>query len=212
MARQVATQETVYAAADALVAEGRDASLTLVQERTGGSYTTVKRYLEAWEEKRKRDVAAVAVPAAIEARGREFVQGLYAQVLHAANAAVAEPLALAETAREKAEARLAGAESEVARLEAVEQEQASRIDGLLERVRELEMASAAHQATIQEKAAALARAESQLTEAQRNLAARDQELADLRATAKAFEALQGQLEALQRSVQGLSSGDGAKTA
>lgn len=205
MARQVATQEAVFAAADALVAEGKEPSMTLVQERTGGSYTTVKRYLEVWVAKRKGEVAAVELPASIEARGRDFVQGLYAHALHAANAAVAEPLAQAEAAREKAEGLLDGAEAEVARLEAVEQDQSARIDALTQRVRELELSTAGHQATIQEKAAAVSRLEAQLVEAQSGLAARDQELAGLRASAKAVEGMQAQLDALQRSVQGLTS-------
>ena len=212
MAKQVATEEAVFAAADALVAEGKEPSLKVVQERTGGSYTTVKRHLEAWEAKRKGEIAAVDLPADIEARGRDFVQALYAHALHGAKAAVAEPLALAEASRDKAEGLLAGAEAEVARLEGVEQEQAVRLEALTQRVRELEMSTAAQQATIQEKAAAAARLEAQLAEAQSALAARDQELAGLRASAKTVEGLQGQLEALQRSVQGLASGDPAKSA
>lgn len=209
MARQVATQEVVFSVAEALVAEGVEPSLTAVQGRTGGSYTTVKRHLEAWEIRRKGEIAAVDLPAEIDVRGREFVQALYAHAVHDARAAVAEPLALAEAARDKAEGRLAGAESEVARLEAVEQEQAGRIDTLTSRVRELEMGAAAQQAIIQEKASALERLEAQLAEAQRALAARDQELAGFRASAAAVEGLQGQLDALQRTVQGLTATGGA---
>ena len=212
MAKQVATEEAVFAAADALVAEGKEPSLKVVQERTGGSYTTVKRHLEAWEAKRKGEIAAVDLPADIESRGRDFVQTLYAHALRDAKAAVAEPLALAEAARDKADSERADAEAEVARLEGVEQEQTGRIDTLTQRVRELEMSTAAQQATIQEKAAAAARLEAQLAEAQSALAARDQELAGLRASAKTVEGVQGQLEALQRSVQGLASGDPAKSA
>jgi chromosome segregation ATPase len=212
MARQVATQEAVFAAADALVAEGKEPGMTLVQERTSGSYTTVKRHLQAWEAKRKGEIAAVEVPADIEARGREFVQCLYAHALHAANAAVAEPLAQAEAAREKAQGQLAAAEAEVTRLEALEQDQAARIDTLTHRVRELELNAAAQQATIQEKATALARLEAELAQAQNSLAARDQELAGLRASANAVEGLQAQFTALQRSVQGLASRDARKAA
>lgn len=211
MAKQIATEAAVFAAAEALAAEGVEPSLTSVQARTGGSYTTVKRHLEAWETKRKGELAAVDLPAEIEARGREFVQALYSHALHDAKAAVAEPLALAEAARDKAEGRLAGAESEVARLEGVEQEQASRIDALTQRLRELEMSTAAQQATIQEKASAAARLEAQLAEAQRALAARDQELAGLRASATAVEGLQERLDALQRTVQGLTAAAGADT-
>lgn len=169
----------------------------------------MKRHLYTWEAKRKGEIAAVDLPADIEVRSREFVQALYANALHNAKAAVAEPLALAEAARDKAEGQLAGAELEVARLEGVEQEQASRIDTLTQRVRELEMSTAAQQATIQEKALTAERLEVQLAEAQRALAARDQELAGLRASAAAVEGLQGQLSTLQRTVQGLTATAGA---
>src|SRR6218665_2411935 len=166
MAKQGATEEVVFAVADALVAEGVVPSLTVVQGRTGGSYTTVKRYLEEWEGQGKSEVGAVNLPPHIEARCRDFVQALYPHALHDAKASVAEPLALAEAARDRAEIERAGAEAEVARLESVEQEQANRIDSLIQRVRELEMSTAAQQATIQEKAAAVTRLEAQLGEAQ----------------------------------------------
>lgn len=210
MARQVATQEVVFSVAEALVSEGIEPSLTTVQGRTGGSYTTVKRHLEAWEAKRKVEIASVDLPADIESRGREFVQALYAHALRDAKAAVAEPLALAEAARVKAESERADAEAEVVRLEGVEQEQAGRIDALTQRVRELEMSTAAQEATIQEKVTAVARLETQLAEARSALAARDQELAGLRASAKTVEGLQGQLDALQRTVQGLTVAQGAE--
>ncbi|RTL38356.1 MAG: hypothetical protein EKK53_19415, partial [Burkholderiales bacterium] len=120
MARQLATPEAVFAAADALVAEGiAEPSVKQVQERTGGSYSTVKPLLEGWAAKRRSEASTVVLPPEIEARGREFVQGLYAHAVRAANAAVAEPLAQAQDAQKKAEGRLAGAEAEVQRLEAV---------------------------------------------------------------------------------------------
>jgi len=48
MAKQVATKEVVFAAADAFATRGIDPTTVLVQERTGGSYTTVKRLLDEW--------------------------------------------------------------------------------------------------------------------------------------------------------------------
>lgn len=208
MVKKVVTQESVFAAADAIVAEGKEPSFKLVQERTGGSYTTIKPYLESWESERRK-APAVALPAEVESQGREFVQRLYAQALRAANEAVAEPLAEAQAARDKAKELLASAEGEVARLEAIEQAQATKIDEQAARLHELELAAAAQQATLQEKSAALARLEAQLEQAHRDLAERDQELAAMRASSSAVSGLQSQLEQLQRAVQGLASGDGA---
>lgn len=210
MAKPVATFDTVSAAASALVAEGLEPSLTLVQERTGGSYTTVKRHLEAWLAQRESEAQATALPQEIEARGRAFVQGLYAHAVRAANAAVAEPLAQAHEAQKKAEGRLAGAEAEVQRLEAVEQDQAAQLQELTERNRSLEMALASRDAALTEKSAAVARLEEQLAEAQRAQAAAAQEAAELRAAARTHEALQGQMEALQRQIQGLAGGGAAR--
>jgi len=74
------------------------------------------------------------------------------------------------------------------------------------------MSTAAQQSTIQEKAAAAAaaRLETQLAEAQSALAARDRELAGPQASANTVEGLQGQLDALQRTVQGLTVTQGAE--
>lgn len=205
MAKQVATQELVFATAEALAADGIEPTMTVVQERTGGSYTTVKRHLEAWVAKRQTEATAVDVPAEIAARSSALVRDLYGHALNAAQLAVAEPLEQAVAARKKAEGHLAGAEAEVARLEGVEQAQVARIDELSQRVRELELSTAALQATLREKTAGVARLEALLEEAQAGLAARDQQLAGLRASAHAVEGLQGQLLELQRSVHGLTA-------
>lgn len=210
MAKPLATLESVSAAASVIVAEGKEPTLTEVQRRTGGSYTTVKRYLEAWHEQREREAQSTALPAEVEARGRAFVQGLYALAVHAANAAVAEPLAQAQDAQKKAEGRLAGAEAEVQRLEAVEQDQAAQLQELGERLRALEMTLASRDAALAEKSAVAARLEEQLAEAQRAQAAAAQEAAELRAAARTHEALQGQMEALQRQIQGLAAGGAAR--
>lgn len=61
---------------------------------------------------------------------------------------------------------------------------AGRIDELTQNVLELEMSTAAQQATIQEKVASVARLETQLAEMQSVLAEREQELAGLIASAK----------------------------
>lgn len=210
MAKPLATFESVSSAAMGILAEGKEPTLTEVQRRTGGSYTTVKRYLQEWLDQRESEAQSTALPAEVEARGRTFVQGLYAHAVRAANAAVAEPLAQAQDAQKKAEGRLAGAEAEVQRLEAVEQDQAAQLQELGERVRGLEMTLASRDAALAEKSAAAARLEEQLAEAQRAQAAAAREAAELRAAARTHEALQGQMEALQRQIQGLAAGGAAR--
>lgn len=198
MAKQVATKEVVFAAADALAGEGAQPSTVLVQARTGGSYTTVKRLLEEWRDVRSASIEAVELPPDIEARGRLIVRELYSHAFRAAQAAVAEPVERALQARAMAEQQLVGAETEVARLEAVEQGLTQRVDVLNAQIRELELNAATLQATMAEKSASAAKLESLLAQSSRTLAERDSEVAELRASAKAVEHLQALLEDVKR--------------
>lgn len=51
MAKPIVTQERVNETADALVATGEEPSIITVQARIGGgSYTTIKRYLDVWKQ------------------------------------------------------------------------------------------------------------------------------------------------------------------
>ena len=80
MARQIVTQQAVTEVADALVAEGLDPSIMAVQSRIGGgSYSTVKRYLDVWKQERAAmDAGATDTPPAIQAKGQEFAQAVWA--------------------------------------------------------------------------------------------------------------------------------------
>lgn len=204
MPRQVATMETVSAAVEVLIAKGADPTLKAVQELTGGSYTTVKRCLEELKAKREADTALVDVPADVQARGGILVRDLYALALRDAHAAVSEPLDHAVAALNGAKVQVAEAEAEVSRLEGIEQGQASHIERLEKRVRELELGAAGLQATLQEKVSALGRAEGQYAELQAKHKESLEELAGLRASTKTAEALHGELETLRLSVQGLA--------
>ncbi|HEU4324476.1 MAG TPA: DNA-binding protein, partial [Roseiflexaceae bacterium] len=62
MAPKVATQESVNEAAEALLAAGQEPTLRAVQERTKGSYSTVKRHLEVWQAQRKAAPPVVEPP------------------------------------------------------------------------------------------------------------------------------------------------------
>lgn len=54
MAKEIATKESVYAVADQLLSDGIEVSTKAVQSRIGGgSFTTVKRYIDAWAAERK---------------------------------------------------------------------------------------------------------------------------------------------------------------
>ena len=54
MAKEIATKESVFSVADQLLNDGIGISTKAVQSRIGGgSFTTVKRYLDAWAQERK---------------------------------------------------------------------------------------------------------------------------------------------------------------
>lgn len=206
MAKQVATAEAVFDAAEALLDAGIEPTAILVRERTGGSYTTVRRHLDTWHAKRRDAGATVDVPPDVQTRGTALVSELYALAYKNARAANAEPLERAAAALKAAEDRAAGAEAEVARLEGVEQRNATDIERLELRILELERSEAGQQATLQEKTASLARLEDQYAQSQARLSENIAELSALRALTKSADALHRQLEQLQRSVQGLAGG------
>ena len=77
MAKPVVTEERVFEVADALTERGEDPTILSVHATIGGgSYSTVKRYLDVWKEAGRKRRAEVALPdAAVDrlmALGREF--------------------------------------------------------------------------------------------------------------------------------------------
>jgi len=77
MAKSVVTQERVFEVADALTERGEEPSILSVQAAIGGgSYSTVKRYLDVWKETGRQRRVQVALPDAVVERlmglGRDF--------------------------------------------------------------------------------------------------------------------------------------------
>ena len=148
MAPPIATQKAVTEIANALVAEGLEPSIIAVQSRIGGgSYSTVKRYLDAWKQERAQmHAAATDTPPAIQAKGQEFAHSVWvlacAQAQREAQAVKDE--ARAEVAAVRAD--LAGATSEIARLEGIEAAQAAELDAQQSKLRQVELALAQAQA------------------------------------------------------------------
>lgn len=198
MARQIVTQQAVTESAETLVAEGVEPSIVTVQARIGGgSYSTVKKFLDIWKEaKAQADASAPQTPAQVQAKGQEFARALWVLASRQAQSEVqqAKDAAQAEIAIVRKE--LADATNEIARLESVE---------------------AAHVATIDQQGARLREVELALAEAQtqaRRVAELEKSLADLRAeldasrkeaTDKAVEAgrLAGKADALRSQVHEL---------
>ena len=198
MARQIVTQQAVNEVANALVAEGLDPSILAVQSRIGGgSYSTVKRYLDAWKQERAAvSAGAVATPAAIQAKGQEFAQAVWALASREAQreAQAVKDEARAEVAAVRAD--LVGATTEIARLEALENTQAATIEAQQVKLREVELSLA----EVQAQARRVPELEQALAQLRLELDASRKE-----ATDKAVEAgrLAGEADALRAQVREL---------
>lgn len=198
MARQIVTQQAVTEAAEALIVEGAEPSIVAVQARIGGgSYSTVKKFLDVWKQQRaEAATAAPDTPAEVQAKGQEFARAVWALASREAQAEAqqAKDEAHAEVAAVRVE--LADAHNEIARLEGLEAAQAETIEQQAAKLREVELA--------------LAEAQTQA----RRVGELEKSLADLRAeldasrkeaTDKAVEAgrVAGEAEALRAQVREL---------
>lgn len=197
MTRAIVTAEAVSAVADALVAEGLEPSLVLVQSRIGGSYTTVKRYLDAWKQARAQaDAADSDTPAVILAKGQEWVRSVWALAKREAQVQVQSMKEDARAQVEMLQADLAGAMAEITRLEGSEAAQAATIEAQQTQLRGLELS------LIQAQALA-----SRVPELERTLGEVRSELEAVRqqATEHAVHAgrLAGEAEALRAQVREL---------
>lgn len=138
--QQVVTQQAVDAAADAIVAAGGKPTFRLIQQRVGGSFTTLKPMLADWEARREKgEETAVEVPDALLARGADLVRSIYAEVAQQARVE-------SEAVRKDAEARvstmkaeLAEATEEIVRLEAQDAVRTDELVGQREANRALEL-------------------------------------------------------------------------
>lgn len=198
MARQIVTQQAVTEAAEALIVEGAEPSIVAVQARIGGgSYSTVKKFLDVWKQERaEAATAAPETPAEVQAKGQEFARIVWALASREAQAEAQQAKDEAQAAVAAVRVELAEATNEIARLEGVEAAQAATIDQQAAKLREVELA--------------LAEAQTQA----RRVAELEKSLADLRAeldasrkdaTNKAVEAgrLAGEGEALRAQVREL---------
>lgn len=140
MTRAIVTAEAVSAVADALVAEGLEPSLLLVQSRIGGSYTTVKRYLDAWKQARAQaDALDTDTPAVILAKGQEWARSVWALAKREAQVQVQSMKEDARAQVEALQADLVGAMAEITRLEGSETAQAATIEAQQTQLRGLEL-------------------------------------------------------------------------
>jgi hypothetical protein len=145
MARALVTQDAVSQISTTLVQEGVEPSIINIQARIGGgSYTTVKRYLDEWRKlQAAKPAVAVEIPTEILGKAEIGLRSLWLAALALAHqeAQKATGQALAET--QIARRELTEALTELARVEQVEAEYAQALDDERAQRRELELRIAA---------------------------------------------------------------------
>ncbi len=200
MATPIATKEAVFDACDALLSEGAKPTILTVQEKIGGgSYSTVKRYLDAWTEDRakNKNTAIELPPAAVEA-AVEMAKAIWVQ---AERDAIQKTASIRETAENKVAMisdDLEIAQKEIARLEGVTEAAHVEIANLQARLE----AQGAELSELVIKA-------SRVDDLERRLLNSDDALRACRAEseARAIEAsrVTGEAEALRKQVQELTA-------
>ena len=120
MAKPIATKELVFQAADAIRDEVSTPSIRNVQDRIGGgSYTTVKQHLDAWQAGQEA-AAEVQAPEFVIARANELARVLWASAAREADKTAQEAREIASARVAAISEELTSAQAEIARLEQAE--------------------------------------------------------------------------------------------
>ena len=123
MAKPVATQELVFETARVLIAEGVDPSMLNVQARIGGSYTTIKRHLDAWKDQQAMaSQTSVETPHFVLEKSAELGGLLWTMAVREARKEALDAKELADGKIAAISNELTFAQAEIRRLEDVEAE------------------------------------------------------------------------------------------
>ncbi|MGS0567065.1 DNA-binding protein [Xanthomonas oryzae] len=204
---KIVTQQAVDEAANQILKAGAKPTFRAVQQRVGGSFTTIKPLLRDWEERQGRpDPQAIEVPEAVRERGAEMVRMVYAAAHQEAQRVVTEVREWAAEEVDGAKAELAEATEEVARLEAEVSVRDQQIESLKASNRDQEIAIS----RLEERAQRLDETERALAETRSALVRAEQKAADLQAQLDAAPALTQQLADLQQRLDQLATGAAKK--
>lgn len=192
--QQVVTQQAVDAAADAIVAVGGKPTFRFIQQRVGGSFTTLKPMLANWETRREKcEEVTVEVPDALLARGTDLVRSIYAEVAQQARVESEAVRKDAETRVSAMKTDLAEATEEIARLEAQDAARADELVTLREVNRGLELKIG----RLEERVEHMTRMEAELRDTRAALAKAEQQVTDLQGQLIKAGDVQRQLASLE---------------
>lgn len=111
------TQEQVDDAANAIMAEGQEPTLRLIQSRIGsGSYTTIKVMLKIWQQNQV-PAPDVPIPDTIAGRGHNLIRVVWSEACRLANERVQEIEQAGQREREAIRSELELAEQTIAQME-----------------------------------------------------------------------------------------------
>ena len=210
MARTIVTQAAVVEAADTLDATGEEPTIITVQERIGGgSYTTVKRYLEEWKAQRQiTRQPAIEIPDAIVAKGNEFVRSLWVAAAALADERVTQAREEAWRQVETVRAALTDAEAAIGRLETEGEEQAQRLTNQQRSIEQLRVDLDQSRTAVSVAEARATEQEQRVEDLRRELAMAHQqvtrlseELVQARAAELDHARMSGELAAMERQIQ-----------
>ncbi len=175
------TQDEVNQAANELLAAGTTPTTTLIQQRVGGSFTTIGRLFEVWEQQHRAEPAgAIEIPDDVARAATESLQMLWRTAFDLARrevaqvrAAAAEELAAVQSKRDEQ----AGA---IERLELEAEGYEHQVRQLQQQIESLQGTLAQAQTSAEIATARVQDRERQLAERDRTLAERDEQITDLR--------------------------------
>jgi chromosome segregation ATPase len=202
MAKAIVTREAVFEAADALAAAGDDPSILAVQGRIGGgSYSTVKRYLDEWKAERKTAALVIEVPSDVAARGEELVRSLWGAAHSLAEQRIAEARGEADQQVRQARAELQAAEQTIARMEVEADQAAQQLDAAQGQLVAARTALEEARTAARIAEARTTEQEQQIADLRRQVTQHREELDAARAQAIDHARLTGELGALRQQLQ-----------
>jgi chromosome segregation ATPase len=117
MTHKKATDQAVFAAADALLSQDIEPTLKLLQTRTGGSYTTVQDAFARWKETRAAEQQQEPAPPEMTAKAEQFARLVWHLAKQQAELSVQEVRRGAHLAAQTARDELAHAQEQIRNLE-----------------------------------------------------------------------------------------------
>jgi chromosome segregation ATPase len=197
----VVTKELVFKEANALAEVGEEPSIITIKDRIGGgSYTTVKRFLDQWKAEQAALEPRAALPEPLVTHGTELLQRVWAVAQKLVNQQISELRAEHEQDTKAIRAQLAQAEQMITRLEAELSTQQEQNNTLIEQQSTVQQELDAVRTTVQVRDAQLDEQRARLSEAQQSLELRRAELVEAQAAALQQARLEGEIAALRQQL------------